>query len=147
MSNSPHTRLSAAVRVLLDEMEPVANLTAATAMQLEETCTKLHSDTEVLAATIAKSTKAAAASALGESQITFEAMIGKQERRLLNAGHAAAAQIGNQLVGNSRDLITAAADFRDHARTYAAVFMGIAVCAGIVGGLIGSAIGTWLVLR
>lgn len=143
MSSSPNDRLAAAVRLLLGELGPVASLTADTADKLEKTREQLQADIQTLAATIASSTKTASLSALGQSRLSFEAMIDDQESKLRKAGMDVAARIGHQLVGNGRDLISAAADFRDRARTYAAVLAGVALLAGVVGGLVGA----WLIVN
>jgi hypothetical protein len=91
-----------------------------------------------LADKVGQAAKDAIGSAALAAKLNFSSMLDEHEIKLMTAGREAAARIGNELRGNGRDLITAAADFRNHARTYTAVFGAIALIAGVVGGFVGA---------
>ncbi|WP_045762327.1 hypothetical protein [Xanthomonas albilineans] len=97
-----------------------------------------------LAAKIERSSADAASKAFLVSKLRFETMVIENEKRLIDAGRYAAAQIGSELNVAAAPIQAAAGAYRHAGMRAVAIQFGIALTGGIVGGLVVAVVGRLL---
>jgi len=100
--------------------------------------TRLEKIDKALADNIEQATADAAGKAFLSARLNFESMIKNNERKLIDAGRYAAAQIGNDMNTRIAVLVAANETLARHAWRLIAGLGGFALIAGTIGGVIGA---------
>jgi capsid protein len=118
----------------------VTNAREALMAELLEDVDKLIKRIEQVDATLAdkieQAAKDAASKAFLSAKLNFETMINDNERKLIEAGRYAAAQIGNQMNDSASQIIAANALLARKARGFALWIVGCTLVAGVLGGFV-----------
>lgn len=89
---------------------------------------------------IEEATQTAIDRAFLSSKFHFEQMVQEQEHKLLDAGHYAAATIGNQMTTGTAQLITVNNSLERKMRAFVLLLAAFSLIAGLLGGFIGALI-------
>ncbi|MEW4339617.1 hypothetical protein [Chromobacterium vaccinii] len=122
--------------------KPILDAREALMAQLFEDIDRVVLRVENVDAELASKVKEACTDAVNQAflkaKMDLTAVIGENERKLVDAGRHAAAQIGNQLNSGAVQIIAATTMLEHKTRRLLVLLAGFTLGAGIIGGFVGA---------